>query len=1419
MSERILSVRLRAVVTGYTQAMGQAADATKAVSDAGRGLEGTGRRLSAFGAATAAIGGYGVKQAIGFESAMTGVRKTVTATSGQMDELKASIVEMANEVPSSREEIAAIAEAAGQLGIQTENVAGFTRTIIDLGNATDLVGEQGANSLARFANITQMAQTDFERLGSAIVAVGNDGAATESEIAEMALRLAGAGNTVGMTEAQIIGMAGALSSVGIEAEAGGSAMSTAMLKMQSAVIGGTKELGVFARTAGMTADEFSAMFREDPGAAIAAFTTGLDKVTKSGGDASAVLGEVGLSEIRTRDAFMRLGGAGDMLTKSIDLSTKAWGENSALAKEAGARYGTTESRLKTTANRVTDVARKFGEALLPAVNAALNVVELGADAAGVLVGAFAALPGPLKVVAGSIVGLAVASGPTIWALGKLAMLMGGPLIKAALMVGPALKTTFSGWTSGLMSATSAARTAGASIGKALLGAMAPAIAATAAIAAIAGVIYLARKASEEWQSKNRSAAHSADQLAESTGLATKELKAFNEETGKRDGGETSDQKFAVDNSDAIKTLRELKREDESLAQGRLHEIAYRLILEGNTPEQVIENVKRLADVAGIEIPITFTVEGVGDIDNEIDSAVRSAKHDAEQIAASEPSGVWEAIFGDPGEVAVPPEIAGRLKNIAQMAADAYATGDVDGFIRLMGESEMAMNGNATMADTLTDEFLRLSGAQDVSTTNAGNFRDMLGELSRASNVPLPDQDKFKAWLDETDGMSDAAANARILELAAADAAAAVDKVGDSDPEVPDFTDPAVAAETFAASLEDMANNLSLSRVDFDAGAAAAQAWAEAIDMATRPAARLGAGLQGGSAFKGLRETMTGEKAIAEIMAKAADGTDDASKAVDRLSDSARRADPKMSALQIRMSAMAAAGDAFRTSIDDSSMLDDHVSSALSLGDAYKDFEKTYRRLPAVLDITAMATGKLRPRQVEAIQNTLALGKAARDYLATLIEMGDSDGDVRSQAAAMRNEYKAMFIQMGMNEQQANNYIEAMGLMPSQIDTAITVSGIEAARAQLDAYLQLLDGRIPPEVATSVVARIESGDIEGAAKMLADYAKSNPALIEVGVKTDDSTEKQIDDVKSKLGQLPASFDPLKAMLGDYSDEQQAALDAVMQFGDGVQGYLAQVAHDGNADEIRDQAHRIRDAFLEQMSQFGITGDAAQEYLDLVGLSDWQIDSAINLSGDAEALTKLQLLSQFMKDEIPPEVAVEVSALIDEGKYQEAADRLGELTKPRTAAVTFQMGMGSTWFDPNVWGTPGGVTVGNPSSWFNPGNYRQAAGVPARAAGGSFWAGQKFLVGERGPEIAEFGGAGQITDAETTRHYRGTSVPVGANLAPAAGMGGGADAALLDALRSAGSVTFGDIKVTSPVERDTPRRIVEKVGSGLHLAGKR
>lgn len=301
------------------------AQAEKAMSKFGEiaktGLKGITVAAAATGTAIAGITVYAIRTGIEFESAFAGVKKTVNATDEELQGFRDSIRGMAKDIPQSAAAISEVAEAAGQLGIKNDYLMDFTRTMSDLGVSTNMSSTEAATSLARLANITQMPQEKFGNLGSTVVSLGNSLATTESEIVEMGLRLAGAGKQVDMSEAQILGLAGALSSVGIEADAGGSAMSTVMSKIQLAVEQGGDSLEQFADVAGMSAEDFKTAFENDAAGAIVSFITGLGTMESRGKSAIGTLADMEITEIRQRDALLRLSGAGDVLSKSLGIAT------------------------------------------------------------------------------------------------------------------------------------------------------------------------------------------------------------------------------------------------------------------------------------------------------------------------------------------------------------------------------------------------------------------------------------------------------------------------------------------------------------------------------------------------------------------------------------------------------------------------------------------------------------------------------------------------------------------------------------------------------------------------------------------------------------------------------------------------------------------------------------------------------------------------------------------------------------------------------------------------------------------------------------------------------------------------------------------------------------------------------------------
>ncbi|OAB31748.1 hypothetical protein PMSD_18355 [Paenibacillus macquariensis subsp. defensor] len=414
--------------------------ASTALDEAAKKMESVGGKMSSAGQSLAlmvtvplvAAGAASTKASIDFESSMTGVRKTIDATEEEFKQFETSIRDMAKTLPATATEIAGVAEAAGQLGIKNEAIMGFTRTMIDLGVATNMSSEQAATSLARLANITQMPQDNFDKLGSTIVALGNNLATTESEITQMALRLAGSGHQIGMTEAQILSFAGALSSVGIEAESGGSSFSRVMIDMAQAAATGGKQLNNFAAVSGMTAKQFKELFQKDAAGALTSFIEGLGRMSKAGENTFGVLDTLGLSEIRVRDALLRASGAGDLFRTSLELGTKAWEENIALTDEASKRYEETKSQLKILGNRIADTAITLGDKLVPALMSALDALEPMLKSVEEGAKWFANLDPEMQKTVITMLAVAAAAGPLLIATGKIVSSIGTliPVIKA-----------------------------------------------------------------------------------------------------------------------------------------------------------------------------------------------------------------------------------------------------------------------------------------------------------------------------------------------------------------------------------------------------------------------------------------------------------------------------------------------------------------------------------------------------------------------------------------------------------------------------------------------------------------------------------------------------------------------------------------------------------------------------------------------------------------------------------------------------------------------------------------------------------------------------------------------------------------------------------------------------------------------------
>ena len=443
--KRTLEVEISAVADKFTAGIGKASQslggfdkslgkAFDGLDKSKGGLENIGRAASALqgpllaaGAALTAFGAAGISTLAGsvsaardFETAFTGVRKTVDASPAEFAALEKGIREMALEIPVAATELAGIGEIAGQLGIKKEGILDFTRTIAALGVTTNLSAEEAAVGLARFINISDATQAEVSNLGSAIVALGNNSETSEKEILNMATRMALAGTQAGLSAADILAFSASLSSAGISAELGGTNFSKFITNVTNGVRQGGADLERFAAIVGMTTAEFKQKFETDAAGAITLLLGKLDEAGPKFGTTSALLEKLGFTGEETQRAVLALSTRTQGLSGDLDRSSTSFAENIALAEEAALRYATTDSQLQIFRNTIVDIGYSIGDALLPALNGLLDAVKPVVTAFADFARDHSTITAAAVTIAGGLATLALGFGGVTVAVGLLA---------------------------------------------------------------------------------------------------------------------------------------------------------------------------------------------------------------------------------------------------------------------------------------------------------------------------------------------------------------------------------------------------------------------------------------------------------------------------------------------------------------------------------------------------------------------------------------------------------------------------------------------------------------------------------------------------------------------------------------------------------------------------------------------------------------------------------------------------------------------------------------------------------------------------------------------------------------------------------------------------------------------------------------
>lgn len=429
MADGRIIILVDADTKGYDKAFAEMTTTAKSsTSTVSSTLTNAANKLSSFGKSAtkavtlpiAAVATACGAAAVNIDTSLTNVKKTVDGTEEQYQQLKQAAIDFSKTNAVSASQILDLQSLGAQLGFNIDELDEFSRVASGLDIATDMNAEQAASEMAQFANITKMAHNDISNYASSIVALGNNLATTESQVSSMGQRIAAAGTQTKMSQAEILGWAGAMSSLGVEAEAGGTAFSTTISTIDAAVAKGGEGLQTFAKIAGMSSKEFATSWKNSATDTMVHLLSS----TASAENMTLALEEMGITGIRQSDVMKRLAGNTQLVTDAINISTDGWKKNTALQTEVDNRNASMAARFEMLKNKVTAVAEEVGTPLINALLGAVDAADPLIDGITQAAQAFADMDEDSQRTVLTLVAVAAAMGPVAIVTGKVIKVVG-----------------------------------------------------------------------------------------------------------------------------------------------------------------------------------------------------------------------------------------------------------------------------------------------------------------------------------------------------------------------------------------------------------------------------------------------------------------------------------------------------------------------------------------------------------------------------------------------------------------------------------------------------------------------------------------------------------------------------------------------------------------------------------------------------------------------------------------------------------------------------------------------------------------------------------------------------------------------------------------------------------------------------------
>jgi len=173
-----------------------------------------------------------------FENQFANVARAAQGTPQELADLNNQLLELAKTQQAGGLDpgkLTDIATAGAQMGIAATDLSKFVAVVAQLSGNTGLDPGQAGEALGIIATLTHTSAAEFSNLGSTITDLGNKLNGGVQQIIDVTQRIAGAATALGLTKQQILGISGAIGAIGVEPEAGGTAIQRILLQITAAV--------------------------------------------------------------------------------------------------------------------------------------------------------------------------------------------------------------------------------------------------------------------------------------------------------------------------------------------------------------------------------------------------------------------------------------------------------------------------------------------------------------------------------------------------------------------------------------------------------------------------------------------------------------------------------------------------------------------------------------------------------------------------------------------------------------------------------------------------------------------------------------------------------------------------------------------------------------------------------------------------------------------------------------------------------------------------------------------------------------------------------------------------------------------------------------------------------------------------------